>query len=339
MLKPKYEELNIEKIELDYENPRIAKALEIYNKDALTSEQISLALGAGIEDNKGPSYSGLKESIKIYGGIIHPIIVNKAENKYIVIEGNTRLQIYKEFKSKEIPGNWNTIRSMVYENLSEKGIHAIRLQSHLIGPRDWDPYSKAKYLDHLSNTEKLPISEIISFCGGNPNEIKKMMDAYNDMETHYRKICLNSDIEFDPRKFSAFKELQNKSILEALTRKYTKEDFARWVVNENIDKMAGVRSLPRIFKSMKAMDAFLLNNVSEAEKILAMEELSSSRGNNSLDNIPYESLAVQLIQRLDRIEHKEIKKLKDDIDYDDKKSILFRLYEALADTIRDISED
>jgi hypothetical protein len=69
--------------------------------------------------------ASLRESIKENGGIIHPIIVNKRANgTYVVIEGNTRLQIYKDFIASGEPGNWTTIRAVVYENLEEEKMHA-----------------------------------------------------------------------------------------------------------------------------------------------------------------------------------------------------------------------
>ena len=46
---------------------------------------------------------GYKESIKKNGGIFTPIIVNHktSDDRYIVIEGNTRLKFYQEFYEKE----------------------------------------------------------------------------------------------------------------------------------------------------------------------------------------------------------------------------------------------
>ena len=95
----------------------------------------------------------------------------------------------------------------MYDQLDEKDIDAIRLQAHLVGPRQWDPYSKAKYLNYLSNSEHLTTDQIIDFCGGQKSEVHRFIDAYNDMEDHYRPL-LASDDQFDPTRFSAFVEMQ-----------------------------------------------------------------------------------------------------------------------------------
>lgn len=337
MLSSEYMELNICNVELDYENPRIAKYIEMYGKDKITSEALSLILGGGTDDKNGTSYSSLKESIKSNGGIIHPIIVNKitSKNKYVVIEGNTRVQIYKELLQAEVEGEWNIIRAIVYDDLDETDIHAIRLQSHLVGPRDWDPYSKAKYLNYLSNKKKLPITLIISFCGGKQSEVKKMIDAYNDMEEYYRRN-LSDDSEFDQRKFSAFSELQNQQIKETLLKNgYSKNDFAKWVINGNFDTMQSVRQLPAILNNKDATKVFFDENAKEAMKVVAAQEISTK----SYDSNAYESIAAELLQKLDSIEYKEIKKLRDDPDYENKKSMLITLYETLDTIVKEISEE
>ena len=130
-----YIELPIENIELDKSNPRIARGLAYY--DPITSEILALLLGSNSD-----ACASLRESIKENKGIIHPIIVNrKADGTYVVIEGNTRLQIYKDFIANGEPGDWSKIKAVVYDCLDDDEMHSIRLQAHLVGPRERDPYS------------------------------------------------------------------------------------------------------------------------------------------------------------------------------------------------------
>lgn len=335
-MKSKYMEIKVDRIELDFDNPRIAKYVEQYGKNQITSEALSLALGGGSDDKSGTSYSGLKESIKSNGGIIHPIIVNKTtDDKYVVIEGNTRVQIYKEFLQNNVPGEWNEIRAIEYENLDEKEIHAIRLQSHLVGPRDWDPYSKAKYLNHISNHRKLPMSQIVSFCGGKQSEITKLISAYNDMENYYRSN-LDDDSEFDQREFSKFVELQNSSIKETLViHKFDVSDFSKWVINGNIDTAMNVRRLPTILKNIEATKIFLKSNISDSWKSLAVEEAEVT----SLKSVPYNVLASELAKRLENFELKEVERLKNDPRCEDKKTSVIEAFNWLGWLMDYIGED
>lgn len=167
-----YVELPVEDIELDISNPRIARGVAYYNP--ITSEIMALLLGSTSE-----ACASLRESIRENKGIIHPIVVNKrVDGTYVVIEGNTRLQIYKDFIASGEPGDWTKIRAIVYDTLSDDEMHSIRLQAHLIGPREWDPYSKAMYLNHLANVEHMPMNTLISFCGGSSkaSEIRNIID-------------------------------------------------------------------------------------------------------------------------------------------------------------------
>src|SRR5262249_15642864 len=152
------------KIQLDRSNPRIRKFLEMYGEDP-TPEQIFQALGAGGDEEGGASgttFEKLKNSIITNGGVIQPVILNRHEDGTLVcLDGNTRLPLYKSFPAEKVEGKWETIPALVHKNLSEAEIDAIRLQVHLVGPRAWDPYSKAKYLHHLRTQEHLPFAMIV----------------------------------------------------------------------------------------------------------------------------------------------------------------------------------
>ena len=221
--------LPVETLELDTSNPRVARFIEMYGGTTVTDEQMSLALGAANyqQGENTTTFQSLRAAIKTHGGLIHPILVNReTDNRLVVIEGNTRALIYREFRSDDESGRWDEIPAIVYDQLDKESVDAIRLQAHLVGPREWDPYSKAKYLDYLSNSEHLTTDQIIDFCGGQRSEVHRFIDAYNDMEGHYRPL-LASDDQFDPTRFSAFVEMQAPRVQEALLASdYTKRDFA-----------------------------------------------------------------------------------------------------------------
>lgn len=334
MTQGKFHELRIEDVELDMGNPRIAKYLEMYDKNKLTSEQISLALGAG-DDSIGnqTNYSSLYNSIKTNKGIIHPIIVNHTtEGKYVVIEGNTRVQIYKEFKEYGVDGDWDTIMSIVYENLSEIEIHSIRLQSHLVGPRDWDPYSKAKYLNYLSNEAKLPMGQIVDYCGGKSSEVTKLINAYNDMEKYYRP-ALESDDEFDQRDFSKFYELGNGRIKTELLKKFTMEDFARWVINGNIVAATDVRRLPEILKDDEATKVLVNSTIKAAYEVV----IKNKPEYKDISSVSIEQLCSEIRSRLANMTYQDYMSLKNGDN--DTKTNLMELNDYLDGYVKEIIGD
>lgn len=330
---PNYTYLDIYKIILDIENPRIKRFVEKYGSTP-SAEQLALALGAGSpeEGQSGPTFYSLRESIRTNRGVINPIIVNKNEKgEYLVIEGNTRVAIYREFDQKKVEGNWKVIPSVVYDNLKEENIEAIRLQAHLVGPREWDPYSKAKYLNYLRNCEHLTMSQIIAYCGGKQLEIENYIDAYNDMEKYYRKI-IPPDSEFDPRKFSAFVELQKAGIkIKIIESGFDLEDFSKWVDEELIYPLNTVRQLPQIFSNSKAKEVFLKDGAREAIKLLSIGE------NVNLQNASFEALAEILYKKLSSLPLDEFKEMKKDLG--NKKVVaLFTLEEELIDTCKMLRE-
>jgi hypothetical protein len=313
----KFQVIPIEEIELDKENPRIRKFLEHYG-DNITPEAMHLALGAGgnTADNPAGSttYQSLSESIRINQGIINPILVNKnPEGKFIVIEGNTRLQIYITLKEENAPGDWDKIPAIVYDDLSNKGKDAIRLQAHLVGPRPWDPYSKAKYLNELRHVQHMTWNEIGEFCGGNIRQINNYVDAYEDMEKYYREV-IPDDSSFDTSRFSAFVELQKPSIKEAIiTHKFSLKDFALWVHERKIDPLNTVRQLPRILNNEESKKVFLNHGqgaAKEAIKILNVPTTTST----TLHDATLEILMSALTEKLGILPGREVAQLRENPD-------------------------
>jgi hypothetical protein len=311
MSNSKFELLKVDKIKLDRDNPRIARYLEIYSGE-ITSEQMALALGSGSTEGieGGPSYNDLKQSKLTNNGIIHPILVNKnLSNEYTVIEGNTRVLIYREFNEQNTEGDWITIPSMVYENLDANKIDAIRLQAHLVGTRNWDPYSKAKYLNHLRNSEHLTFSQIVDFCGGKKREIQTYIEAYNDMEKYYRPL-LENDQDFDTTRFSSFIELQSSRVINSLVGSgFSKTDFSQWVIDHKLVPIPNIRQLPKIIKNEESLRIF-----KKSDSKSALDYLSSlnvhGENNASLQDASLLELSRAISSVINKISWSEIRRLK-----------------------------
>jgi hypothetical protein len=327
----KHELMPIAQIELDLSNPRIAKFLEMYEKP--TAEQVYLALGAGdgdVDSQGGSTFNRLKQSILTNGGIIQPIIVNRVGKKLICIEGNTRVALYRQFADDKITGSWKSIPAVIYDNLDEEQIDAIRLQAHLVGPRQWDPYSKAKYLSYLRNKEHFPFSKLVDYCGGSQKTVQESIDAYHDMEHYYRPI-LESDADFDPRRFSGFVELQRPNVKQAiLNAKCDFADFAKWIHERRIDALAEVRYLPKILSTPKAKEVFFKANAFEAIKMLDRPDL-----NKALKDATLEQLARALAEQIRIISWKHVQDLKNNPDSDAVRELL-GAFDALDGLVKDI---
>lgn len=331
MPQQQFEIVPIDEIDLDPENPRIRKFLEHFD-DEMTPERFALALGAGGEEHGdgATTYEKLKRSILTNGGIIQPIILNRKEGgRYNCVEGNTRVSIYRQFRDDQVKGDWSRIPALVFDSAEPTSVDAIRLQAHLVGPRPWDPYSKAKYLHHLRTQELMPFSAIVDFCGGREREIEESINAYVDIEKYYRPLV--GDGEFDASRFSGFVELQKHGVRVAIERAgFTISDFAEWIHTRKIDPLNTVRLLPSILRDEKVRKVFLKDGAKEARKHLDAPDLGKT-----LREASHVQLARALREALDRMLHADFQKMKEDPNGDDAQAIL-EAYWSLQKTVEDL---
>ena len=124
------------------------------------------------------------------------------------------MALYKKFHAEKVKGTWTHIPALVYENMEDLQIDSIRLRVHLVGTRQWDPYSKAKYLHSLRHDKGMPLAMLVEFCGGREKEVVEGINAFADMETYYRPIV--QDGIFDTSRFSGFIELQKPNIKHSI---------------------------------------------------------------------------------------------------------------------------
>lgn len=331
-----FEMLPTNQVKLDRENPRIARFLEMYG-DEISSDQMALALGSGSSEgiDGGPSYNDLKQSIQTNKGIIHPIIVNRNNDNITVIEGNTRLLIYREFSQDNIEGKWDDIPSMVYTNLEKNKIDAIRLQSHLVGTRNWDPYSKAKYLNHLRNSENLTFGQIVDFCGGKRREIQNYINAYQDMKKYYCPL-LDSDQDIDPTRFSSFVELQENRVISAiLDSGYNKKVFSEWVIDHKLIPIPNIRQLPKILRNNEAKKIFLKYDSKKAIEYLASLNVKED-GDQTLTKASLLQLTRALTTHINQqLKYSDIKRFKEQKDTEEVEYI-FEANDAISALCKDI---
>jgi hypothetical protein len=285
------QKIRLSEISLDERNPRIAHIREGRAQGVTDQSLIRMALGSSAPEDEergaATTYSSLKAAIRVSKRLINPIIVTKKpDGGYLVIEGNTRVAIYEELKDEDPEGPWDTIPAVVQQDITEGEEHAIRLQAHLVGPRPWRPYAKAKYLHDLYHGHQLSVSEIQDYCGGpgRRREIEDYIKAYQDMQETYVKIAQEENAPVDFRKFSAFVEIQSKKA--ALARaNYTMNDFAKWVFDNKFPRLEDVRQLPRILANQQAKSQFMLHNAREALKVLDQPNQNSVLGGASLEQL------------------------------------------------------
>ena len=336
------ETLPVAAIEYDRENPRIKVALEKYGDD-LDAERIFFALKTASEgEQRVGSYEGLKGSIRAAGHILFPIVVIEHDDRFVCIDGNTRLAIYKQFTREGAPGDWDRIPATILTDPRQKNIDAVRISAHLVGAREWPAYEKARYLHHLRNEKLMDYSEMIALCGGRKADIERQIDAFHDMSEFYRDVV--DDTAFHIDRFSGFVELQKPRIKEAIyDAGFGLEDFGKWIQTGNIVRLADVRKLPRILADPKARHTFVTggpHSIEAAAKDLDRREEVAQ----GLDSKPVPvgdasilRLAKTLSRKIDEMPYSTLRHLQDR-HTDDTQATLDEL-EALAQRLRRLIED
>lgn len=241
-------DIPVDQIILDEENPRIGYWSDNVSRITDTTSQgdLELALKSGNIDE----YNRLKRSIEAGNGATEMIWVVKQDDKYVCIDGNTRVIIYRDLCEKyPKKGTYKKIKAKILPSkVDERARNFIRLIAHLRAQNDWQAYERARMLyvlwyqkgyteEELKNTTKLSL-----------NDIRRWREAYKIMNDQFLpKFAYKSDALM---KFSYFVEYETKKIKDGM-RRYGLEDsdFCDWVGNDEITRAQDVRDLKKIFEN------------------------------------------------------------------------------------------
>ena len=337
--------VSTDQIAFDSQNPRIKVALEKYG-DKLDEPRIRFALQTATEGlSTTSSYRSLKDSIRAARGISIPIVVWPKGDRFVCVDGNTRLAIYRELHEEGAPGNWTDISCLVLDDPAPLDIETIRVTAHLVGAREWPAYEKARYLHYLRNVEFMDYDEMIARCGGNKNTITQQIDAFHDMNRYYRDV--NSDDAFKVDRFSGFVELQKGEVKDSIfSAGLGLHDFGRWIRDGQIYRLADVRKLPRVLADDEAKDIFVNGGIRSIEHAIDVAEanrqetIHPSPSDVSVADADMFTLADELLQRIRSLPREDYLAIRDrqydaaDRDID----TLTDLAEHLGDLLQDVAK-
>jgi hypothetical protein len=252
----------------DPTNPRIQFQLDTsLNDEEPTQEQLGFALAISND-----SYSKLRENIESNGGVLNPIWIAPTGEDFVVIEGNTRLQVYIDLREK-YPNSeqWKTIPAyLLPEKCSRDKINFIRLEAHLFGTTPWDAYEKARELHRLNTYEDYSIDRLARMTKLSPSEIRSSIQAFRDMDEFYLSRFMDPG---EHQKFSYFVEFRKNTDLRRLVRDGNLSiiDFCTWVGEGKFNRGEDVRRLGTVLSDPQARQTFLDHDFKTA-----LEQLSQT---------------------------------------------------------------
>lgn len=247
------DDISVDDIMLDEENPRIGYWSDNILRITDTTSQKDLEFA--LKSSNNDEYNRLKRSIEAGGGATEMIWVMEKDKKYLCIDGNTRVIIYKDLRDKyPKKETYKKIKARILpENTDERARNFIRLIAHLRAQNDWQAYERARMLyilwyhkgyteEELQNTTKLSL-----------NDIRKWREAYKTMNDQFLPRYGNKSDAL--MKFSYFVEYETPKIKDGM-RKHGLDikDFCDWVGTGEISRAQDVRDLRKMLENDEIAD-------------------------------------------------------------------------------------
>ncbi len=272
MLRLKHENIPIDQLELDPDNPRIRYRLQ-HQKPGGEQEQELLGW---------PDVIRLRKDIEKSGGLRERIIVqwDPRTKKYKVIEGNCRTVSIRHLNSKNPSDQkWQTVIAKVLPPDADRRAVAILLMDfNVVGKIQWKAHEKAAQVYLMHTDLKMTLDEIALYMRTSKTTVQRLLHAHKAMN----ELFLTMDDGLYEKKgegaWSFFDELYKSPELRKKMKAEPEfvEDFCRWVGDERLTAGADVRMLPKILKDPVAVKKFTMGPANtafqDAKKLVAQAE-------------------------------------------------------------------
>lgn len=287
-----HELMAIQDLQFLPKNPRVYAAIrQMTDFDSLTPAEKQVRIYKRLLEE--PSVKNLIPEIKRDGGLQEPIIVRMDGRQ--VIEGNSRLAVYRKLWDETQDDQWARIRCLVVTELTDDQQTRLLAQTHLLGKTDWSPYAKALFCFRWVKEEKKNIADLVKLSVLTTRTIKKnvkviqlMKDNNEDKQSrfsYYNVLVTN-------RKISS--EIQTNPVLkETLVRDIKSEKFT---AQEMRDRVPKVIQKPKILRKYARGDVTLEDAYDRAKISNTQQRLRKVR--DTLDDIEKGDI--------DSLEHNEI---------------------------------
>lgn len=269
-----HDDVAIDRIELDQDNPRIRYrlALEANGNGKKPSEK---ELEKVILDV--PEVKRLLRDIEQNGGLRERVILQENGTKLKAIEGNCRLTCIRALhrKDKDDP-RWKTIPARIMpSDVNPKHLAILLTDFHVAGKIRWEAHEKAGQIYHMANELGMSQDEIALYWHASKGTVSRFLLAYSFMVDRFLKVDGGKYAKIGRRKWSFFDEFFKKKELKDELKENPDfgDAFCRWVGDEYLPQGADVRFLPTILKHSEAREKFESGTpLAEVRKMIEKEE-------------------------------------------------------------------
>lgn len=185
----RYMRVRIDDLEFLPDNPRVyAATREMTDFGDLTVAEKQLRIYEQLLQEK--SVKNLIGEIRRDGGLQEPITVRWDRRQ--VIEGNSRLAVYRKLRDDTGHERWDHIRCRVVTELTNDQQTRLLAQTHLHGKTEWSPYAQALFCFRWVEEDKKDVSVLVQLSGLTAHQIRKgvkviqmMKENNDDKQSHF----------------------------------------------------------------------------------------------------------------------------------------------------------
>ena len=160
--------IDIDKLKFLKDNPRVYACTHGHPEFAnqMEEEQQDIILEKLLEE---PSVKNLVPDVQRNGGLMESILIRRDTME--VIEGNSRLAVYRKLDRDKKEGEWGLIPCDIVSNLTDIQQAAFLNQIHVKGKTQWSAYEKANFA-YVRNAQGWNFDKIAELFGESEGTIR-----------------------------------------------------------------------------------------------------------------------------------------------------------------------
>lgn len=275
-----FREIEIEKLKFLTDNPRVyscTHAVENFEQK-IESEQQEIIYERLLEE---PSVKKLIPDIKHHEGLMEPILVRI--DRMEVIEGNSRLAVYKNLYEVDKSETWERIQCIAVSGLTEEQLSAYLHKIHVKGKTEWSAYEKANfaYVRIEKGWSKKKVAQIFD---ESPQTItirykvidlmKKNNDLNRENFSYYDVLVRNSNISNKMKKDEKFSDY----ILNEIKFLDNDNKQNKFTAQEMRKKLPAVLNKPKVLKKLIKREINLDTGYQRAKISDSAQRVRKARG-------------------------------------------------------------
>ena len=274
LIQLEHDDISLDNIELDEQNPRIQYRLAI-GRGGKTLDEVILGM---------PEVTKLRKDIELNGGLRERVTVQKNGNgKFKTLEGNCRTVCYRSLAKKNRDDKrWNKIPARILPaDIDPKKTAILISDLHVAGKIQWKAHEKAGQVYRMSRDLHMTQDDIATYLRQSKTTVKRFLDAYTFMRDFFLTIDDGKYRDLGENKWSFFDEFYRSKDLRDEQKKNPEfgEQFCRWVGEGKLKEGADVRKLPSVLRHPEARENFE-NGAAFAEAVRAVEATTPEEGSD-----------------------------------------------------------